>query len=95
MVNADIQGEIPVNFKAAENGTYTLTVSTPLTFTYLNLIDNKTGNNVNLLKTPSYSFDARTIDYASRFKLVFCAGNNEMINDFAFISNGELIINSA
>ena len=95
VVNADIQGEIPVNFKAAENGTYTLTVSTPLTFTYLNLIDNKTGNNVNLLKTPSYSFDARTIDYASRFKLVFCAGNNEMINDFAFISNGELIINSA
>jgi hypothetical protein len=69
-------------------------MSSPLNshLSILNLIDNLTGANVNLLETPSYSFEAKTTDYESRFKLVFTTGNASDDN-FAFISNGELIVN--
>jgi hypothetical protein len=91
------QGEMPLCFKARENGEYTLTVSAPLTsnLSTLTLIDNLTGANVDLLQTPSYTFTARNDDYASRFKLVFNAqqGGEEADDDFAFISNGEIIVN--
>ena len=96
IVSAETHGEIPVNFKAKENGEYTLTVSESLNskFQILNLIDNIAGQEIDLLQTPSYTFTAKTTDYASRFKLVF-ANENENQNeneDFAFISNGEIVI---
>ena len=99
VANAETAGEMPVNFKATRNGEYTLTVNPEnVEMEYLHLIDNLTGNDVDLLATPSYNFQARTDDYASRFRLVFSANsinenNAEPDNDFAFISNGELIIN--
>lgn len=101
VVNVTAQNEIPLNFEAQENGTYTLTISIPLNSKFLiinslHLIDNLTGANIDLLQTPSYTFDSRTTDYASRFKLVFTTGNaNDMNvdNNFAFISNGEIIVN--
>ena len=93
VVNAENQGEIPVYFKAAENGNYTISFNTEgVTMNYLHLIDNLTGNEVDVLATPSYSFDAKTSDYASRFKLVFATGNASD-EQFAFISNGEIILN--
>jgi hypothetical protein len=102
IVNAENQGELPLNFKAEKNGTYTLSVSESLNsklttlnashFLILNLIDNLTGTETDLLANPSYSFEAKTTDYAQRFKLVFAMGNNDSDN-FAFISNGELIVN--
>ena len=57
-----------------------------------------TGADVDLLVTPNYTFTAKASDYASRFRLVFVAssvfgdedGDNE---NFAFISNGDIIIN--
>jgi hypothetical protein len=88
-------GELPVNFKATENGTYTISISTEgLEVDYLHLIDNMTGADTDLLQTPSYSFEAKTTDYESRFKLAFAAdeavcGPNEA---FAFISNGVIIV---
>ena len=96
--NANGMGEIPVNFKAKENGTYTLTISATSNCQLLtaNLIDNLTGANTDLLANPSYTFTAKTTDYESRFKLVFSAdGNDNKIENekFAFISNGELTIN--
>ena len=89
------QGEMPLNFKAKKNGEYTLTVSTSLNskFQILNLIDNLTGANIDLLQTPSYTFTARNDDYPSRFKLVFSNENDNENEDFAFVSNGEIIIN--
>ena len=94
VVNADAQGELPVNFKAQSNGTYTLSVNAEnLEFNYLHLIDNMTGDDVDLLETPSYSFNANTYDYESRFKLVFAQGNSDNNADFAFISDGNLIVN--
>ena len=104
IVSSEANGEMPINFKAAENGTYTLTVSSTLnsqlsTTNYLHLIDNKTGMDIDLLQTPSYSFEASKYDYASRFRLVFSANNvNENDNEnteFAFIAEGNIIINGA
>ena len=96
MVNAVEMGEMPVNFKAESNGTYSLCfTSEEVSFSYLHLIDNITGTDVDLLQTPSYSFEARTTDYASRFKLVFVCEDTVSDNDnFAFFSNGNFIINN-
>ena len=94
IVNAAEMGEMPVSFKAESNGTYTMSFTTEeVSFNYLHLIDNLTGNDVDLLATPSYSFEAKTTDYTSRFKLVFATGNNSNDN-FAFMSNGNLVINN-
>ena len=86
-------GEMPVSFKAEENGTYTLSFNTEnVELGYLHLIDNMNGNEVDLLSTPSYTFEASTTDYASRFKLVFATGNAD--DNFAFYSNGSFVINN-
>ena len=82
---SDGHGEMPVNFKAKENGEYTITVNPEgVELGYLHLIDNMTGADVDLLSAGdcgsspamtaegrSYTFTAKTTDYESRFKLVF------------------------
>jgi hypothetical protein len=74
MVRSAAEGEMPVSFKAAENGNYTLSIDAEeMNMSYLHLIDNMTGADIDLLATPSYSFEARTTDYANRFKLSFKA----------------------
>ena len=94
LVNAESDGEIPVCFKAETDGTFMLSFSYEnVTLGYLHLIDNLTGNNVDLLANPNYTFTAKTSDYASRFKLVFATGNASD-DHFAFFSNGKLIINN-
>ena len=93
VANATGIGEKPVNFKASANGTYTIAVSSEnVEFSYLHLIDNLTGADVDLLATPNYSFVARTTDYASRFKLKFATGNNDSESNFGFVSHGNLVI---
>lgn len=92
---ADKTGEIPVNFKAAKSGTYTITVNADgMEFNYFHLIDNLTGADVDLLVEPSYTFHAKTTDYASRFRLVFSVGGDEDDDNapFAFVSNGNIVI---
>lgn len=74
VVNAEDEGEMLVYFMAKENGTYTISVNIDnVEMNYLHLIDNLTGANVDLLVNTSYSFEAKTTDNASRFKLVFSA----------------------
>ena len=88
-------GEMPVNFKARKNGEYTITVnSEAVEMEYLHLIDNLTGKDIDLLETPSYTFTAKTDDYASRFKLVFDTDGNTNDDEeaFAFVSDGNIII---
>ena len=86
-------GEIPVSFKADHNGSYSIQVNAEeLDVNYMHLIDNLTGADVDLLQNPSYSFNAQTTDYASRFKLVFATGVNDDV--FGFYSNGNWIINN-
>ena len=101
IVSAEAQGELPLNFKARENGTYTLTVSETAncqhsTVNYLHLIDNMTGADIDLLNNPAYTFQAKTTDYVSRFRLVFAMNNEDNPNNndnFAFESNGAIIVN--
>ena len=93
VVNSEAQGEMPVSFKAESNGTYTLSINTEnVELGYLHLIDNLTGKDVDLLSNPSYTFEAKSTDYANRFKLVFATGNAD--DNFAFYSNGSFVINN-
>ena len=66
---------------------------------YLHLIDNLTGAEIDLLQNPSYSFSAKTDDYASRFRLVFAAnsedGPSTDSESFAFVSNGNIVVNGS
>ena len=95
VVFSEDMGEIPVNFKAETNGSYTLSFTTEeVDFSYLHLIDNMTGNDIDLLQTPSYTFTAKTTDYASRFRLLLKADedNLDIDDNFAFVSDGNIII---
>jgi hypothetical protein len=97
IVRSEAQGELPVSFRAGENGTYTLSMNVEnVDMNYLHLIDNMTGMDIDLLQTPSYTFEANTNDYANRFKLVFAANGADEADEssFAFFSNGNLIVNN-
>ena len=94
VVYAMPMGEMPLDFKADSNGTFCISVSTEdVNVNYLHLIDNLTGDDVDLMKTPYYTFDARQSDYASRFKVVFATSSAFEDDDFAFVYNGEIIVN--
>ena len=151
-VARNVSTEIPINFKANENGTYTLTVNpVGVEMDYLHLIDNMTGADVDLLAmdggdainringgdainringgdainringgdainringgdainringgdakhcVSTYTFEAKTTDLESRFKLVFAANNENGPSTgsgaFAFINNGNIVVN--
>ena len=99
ILSTEAQGELPLNFRANENGQFTLTVNPEgVEMNYLHLIDNMTGNDVDLLATPSYTFNATTRDYESRFRLVFAANNENGVSagstTFAYFSNGNLVVNN-
>ena len=85
--------EQAVDFKAAKNGTYTLSVEVEnMELDYLHLIDNLTGTDINLLTTSSYTFTAKTTDYISRFRLVFNTNDSTSAdsNTFAYYVDGEI-----
>jgi hypothetical protein len=90
------QSEMPLNFKVKRNGSYTLSFELEnAEVDYLHLIDNLTGNDIDLLTNKSYTFEANVNDYASRFRLVF-ANCEDAVDDnetFAYINNGNIIVN--
>ena len=96
---ANGEKEMPLNFKAVKNGTYTLSIEAEeLELGYLHIIDNLTGNDVDLLATPSYTFEANTSDFPTRFKLLFAPICEDADGDnatFAYISDGNIIVNNA
>ena len=99
VVRSAAQGEMPVSFKAENNGTYTLSVNAEnVEMSYLHLIDNMTGADVDLLQTPSYTFEAKTSDYASRFRLMFSASSisedADGDNAFAYFNGSNWTINN-
>ena len=98
ILNASNEGQMPVNFEPAEDGTYTLVVTPEnIDMQYLHLIDNLTGDDVDLLTNPKYIFNASTTDYASRFILRFRTNNsvdvNEMFCPISYRQDGTLAIN--
>ena len=94
IISAGQIGEQPLNFTTSEDGNYTLTFSlAEVRLSYLHLIDNMTGADVDLLETPTYTFNAKSTDYESRFKLVFATiGEADGDDDFAFFSNGNWVV---
>ena len=88
---------MPMCFTTNESGIYTLNFNTKnMDCSYLHLIDNVTGTDIDLFQTPSYTFNSSDSNYANRFKLVFNEeATNEIAESFAFISNGELMINNS
>ena len=96
IVSAETQSELTVNFKAIENGIYTINVQTEgLNVNYFHLIDNITGADVNLLTKPNYTFEAKTSDSALRFKLVFSVNETDGLSTDSgtveFINNGNIV----
>ena len=103
------QGEMPLNFEATENGEYTISIKAEnAEFGYLHLIDNLTGADIDLLplckggkgdsQPATYTFIAKTTDYASRFRLLFSVSGDADGDDgapFAFINNGSIIVSDA
>ena len=88
---------MPMCFTTNESGIYTLNFNTKnMDCSYLHFIDNVTGTDIDLFQTPSYTFNSSDSNYANRFKLVFNEeATNEIAESFAFISNGELMINNS
>ena len=91
---------LPVHFEAIADGSYTMTWSTAnADFSYLHLIDNMTGMDIDMLTSESYTFTATTDDYKSRFKLMFAYTgideneDTELAEVFAFVHDGNLIVN--
>ena len=92
--------EAPMRFKAYEDGTFTLQwIQENAEFSYLHLIDNLTGMDIDCLTTDSYAFEGRTTDYTSRFKLVFEYtgveedGPSTGSGSFAFQMGDEMVVN--
>lgn len=86
---------LDVLFKSNQQDFFTITVKPENGgFKYLHLIDNITGDDIDLLVEPSYKFASSGNDYESRFKLVMYKNNDgcEEHDNFAYISNDDIII---
>ena len=89
-----------IRFACDEDAQFTMTWSTHNgAFSYLHLIDNMTGNDIDCLQKTEYTFTAKTTDYVSRFRLVFdYTGVEENEGDgpsaesetFAYYADGEI-----
>ena len=92
-----LEGSMPVCFKANQIGTYTITIEPKdLKADYLHLIDNFTGEDIDLLIEPSYSFMASNKDNAQRFTLKFNENgnaNNNCNTTFAYQNGSDIIVN--
>ena len=94
---------VPIRFEAIEDGYFTLRWNTLHgDFSYIHLVDNLIGVDIDCLTTNEYTFEGRTTDYASRFKLIFdCTGVEESEDldsfgestSFAFQIGDELVVN--
>lgn len=89
--------EIDVIFNNSRNDDFTIEIELKdIDFEYLHLIDNATGNDIDLLIEPSYTFHATGNEIENRFKIVFrdCTGIDENAENtqFAYIAGENLIV---
>lgn len=86
-----------LNFKAKNIGWYTLNVNADGDFSYLYLFDKLTGEEVDLLLENSYTFIGAPGDSENRFfvkvKDFTDVDENYANMTFAYVSNGEIIVN--
>ena len=104
VVRSNRSGRLPINFEPAEKGTYTISVNTEnVQVRYLHLIDHETGIDTDLLRFPTYRFDAKLNEKPKRFELVYRTGSDlykELFvkggnsESFGFCNNGDWVINN-
>lgn len=96
VVYSQPKGELPLNIEVATDGTFVLAFDCHAeNLVYCHLIDNLTGDDVDLLQQSEYTFEARVSDYASRFRVVFAKANDNdatVSDEFAYLFNDNLII---
>ena len=85
---------IDITYKAHQPGTHLFSVNAKdIETEYLHLIDHLTGADIDLLTTPSYSFESNRNDYPSRFQLCFTPkANNDEEDIFAYYADGHIVI---
>ena len=91
--------EANVRFETVKDTEYTMRWNTRNgEFSYLHLIDNMTGADIDCLSASEYKFFAKKSDYKSRFKLVFGytgieePEEVEANQNFAFVMGDELVV---
>ena len=96
------QGSQPLYFDADEDGTFTLSWNTAnANFQSLTLVDNIAGVKYDMLAHDSYTFEGRSSDYRSRFKVVIGEftgideedGPSTGSGTFAFFDGSEWVVN--
>ena len=95
VVASDGQGMMPLNFKVEKTGNYTVSFNgNNVEFSYLHLIDNFTGEDIDLLIEPSYTFMASVRDRENRFIIKFNTidSNIDSTSDIFAYQNGDEII---
>ena len=81
---------INLGFEAKTMGQYTLSVKANGMFSYLHLVDKMTGNDIDLLAEPTYSFVGAPTDNANRFTVNL--GYNTGDDIFAFQNGDDIIV---
>ena len=94
MLVKDDAETIRLNYQPNTQDQHKLSVSAnELELDYLHLTDRLTGADIDLLVTPSYSFESNENDPVSRFLLRFSPIGNEMEEDaFAYYADGKINI---
>lgn len=95
MMSQDVT-EIPVSFKAAQMGEYTIGVEArDCEYSTMTLVDRLSGIETNLL-LEDYTFMAKSGDNSDRFviRLAKDNGSNNGSENFAYINNGMMYINN-
>ena len=92
VVYTEATGEMPLNFKAETTGTHTISFKLDgASVDYLHLYDKLTGEDINLLITPEYSFIGSIIDATDRFVVRFSETAANSV--FAYQSGNDIIVN--
>ena len=99
----ELTGSMPVNFKAAADGEYKITINTKnIEPSMMILFDDFTGQEFDLLESPTYRFKAAANDPENRFKLIFDLNNNNNYtgldenytgDNFVYQNGDEFIVN--
>ena len=92
--------EFPVRLEVLTDGVFTITWSMfHGNFSYVHLIDNITGADIDMLRANEYRFEASTEDYTSRFRLILDVtgvdeydDDNTIGSNFAFFDGNAWVI---
>jgi len=94
MLPKDNDDPIDLHYQPSREGQHQLQVNIhDAELPYLHLIDRLTGNDIDLIAQPTYAFHSGANDYAGRFQLCFKKSSENTHDLFAYLSDGQLIVN--